>query len=185
MAISLLGLPGELLNNILSYLQADALLTFGQTCSEAHRFINANGNSTLWKHTFLNTYDAPISWSTTAGAPAVPNKADRDARPEDQWDYYSHLRQRTMIVRLIKGEEVDLKDDHSEAVRTILSIIDTARPRSGPEMPSSLNLDVLANLGGQRNLDRIILARQMEPLGQIPSVSPLVSSGWFPSVKFD
>jgi hypothetical protein len=165
--VNLLELPAELLNNALSYLQADALVAFGRTSSQAHKFINI-ANSTLWKSTFLNTYDNPLPWST--GVHTLPNRADQAAKPVDGWDYFFHLRQRTIITRLITGQELNMKDDHTEAVRTILSIIETART-SG----CSLNLHVLADLSerGQKNIDRIIHARQMEVLRQIPPVSPL------------
>ena len=166
--VNLLELPAELLNNALSYLQADALVAFGRTSSQAHKFINI-ANSTLWKNTFLNTYDNPLLWSTRV--PALPKRADQAAKPGDDWDYFFHLRQRTIISRLVTGHELNMKDDYTEAIRTILSIIETARTRG-----CSLNLDVLADLSerGQRNLDRIIHARQMEVLSRIPSVSPLL-----------
>lgn len=164
--VNILELPAELLNNALSYLQADALVAFGRTSSHAHKFINT-ANSTLWKHIFLNTYDNPPLW--TNRALALLQTADQAAKPVDDRDYFFHLRQRTSIRRLITGQELSMKDDHTEAIQTILSIIETAKTG-----PCSLNLDVLADLSerGQRNLDRIIHARQMQVLSRMPSVSP-------------
>jgi hypothetical protein len=161
MAISVLDLPAELLTNVLSYLQADALLAFGHSCTDAHKFINAKVNPTLWKRTFLNTYD-PLPCS------GLNTTLQVDAKAVNEYDYFSLLRQRTVIVRRITAEgELGSKDDHTGAISTLLSIIETANPKPNPGTPPSLNLDVLAKLDGRPNLERIIHARQMDVCGPV------------------
>ena len=175
---TLLSLPAELLNNALSYLEAFDLVAFGQTCTQAHKFITPN-NSTLWRRTFLNSYDDPDNlWPTQ-----LPTRRKANLHIADDWDWFSQLRQRTITARTITANEpIDVKLDLSETIDILLNMIDTAKTKPNaaeiergvePQVDDrrSLNLKILANLSdrGQRNLDRIIHARQIEVLTQIPS----------------
>lgn len=175
---TLLSLPAELLNNALSYLEATDLVAFGQTCTHAHKFIRPD-NSTLWRHTFLNSYDDPDTlWSTQ-----VPTRRKANQHNADDWDWFSQLRERAINTRIITSQEpIDVNRDLTATVDILLNIVDTAKAKpnaaeiergdeSQVDDRRSLNLKILADLSdrGQRNLDRIIHARQIEVLTNIPA----------------
>lgn len=174
----LLNLPAELLNNALSYLEADDVIAFSRTCSRAHKFVTPD-NSTLWRQVFLNSYDNPDRrWS--AELPTA-RKANQDV--VDNWDWFFRLRQRMTVVRLITAEKlINVTADYTEVVQILLNMIETAKTRPSPadiargiepqiDDRRSLNIDVLTELSDRRhnNLDRIIHARQMDLLAHIPS----------------
>jgi hypothetical protein len=85
----LIDLPSEVLNNVLSFLDASDIALFGCTCRQARDLTNPT-NQLLWKNAFLRVYDDP------AESLARYPKSFQDNASSPDW--YAELRSRTTAV---------------------------------------------------------------------------------------
>ncbi|KIW99616.1 uncharacterized protein Z518_11029 [Rhinocladiella mackenziei CBS 650.93] len=156
--MEILDLPQELLSNILSFLDPEAIVRFGRTCKTALGFITPQ-NQILWRSAFLQLFDDPNdAWVLTPGSPQASNLED--------WDWYRELLRRRRALRAIKSKWCALNmplpnvEDHIDA---LLSIVDTAkfaptaRDMANGKLPtaddrsSSRNLLILSNTDRYRD----------------------------------
>jgi hypothetical protein len=97
---NLIDLPSEVLENVLSFLDASDTALFGCTCRQARDLTNPT-NQLLWRHAFLRVYDDPAE-----SLMRYPKSfQDNVLSP----DWYAELRSRTTAVSTL----ADMKSPQS------------------------------------------------------------------------
>lgn len=152
---TLFHLPPEVLYQILVYLPYPNLISFAQTCRQAHSFSSPK-NQLLWQAVFLHQFDDPRDrWASL-----TKTGQDLAKQRERTWDWYHELRRRVIALRWVRydGNDAALLWDQTEIeelTETFLDILDTAKsyPTAGevaagkkPEFDDralSMNLNLL------------------------------------------
>lgn len=153
--MAFLGLPQELLSNILSFLEPNSIIHFGQTCKTALEFVSPR-NQILWKSAFLHVFDDPRdALSTTPGSNPDSMVAD--------FDWHRELTKSLLALREIQSRSCGADVRAENHIDALLNILDTAKfaPTTGDiakgKLPqeddrnSSLNLQILSNLSQHRD----------------------------------
>lgn len=122
----LLGLPREILSQILCFLHPTNLIAFGQTCQTALLYISPK-DQILWRDSFLQAFDDPfVAWSAL-----LPSARSANASQEAHWDWYARLRERCIALQSIATADKIQRRTHMERNADVLvNIIETAH--NGP-----------------------------------------------------
>lgn len=153
--MDLLNLPQELLSNVLSFLNPQAIIQFGRTCKTAHGLIKPE-NHILWKSAFLHIFDDPNdAWSM------MPQAAQCSAN--NDWGWHRELTKRLWALRDIQSRWCGANPRAEDDIDALLGILDTAKfaptPRdiANGKLPkeddrnTSFNLQILSSLGQSRD----------------------------------
>jgi hypothetical protein len=127
--MQILQLPQELLDHTLSFLHPEDIIRFGQTCKQAHAFVNPQ-NQLLWRSAFLYVFDDPKdAWSMMPESWA--HQAESLRVYTRTWDWHRELVRRLSTLRAIRSKWcADVEAPRAqEYLDTLLSILDTAKPR--------------------------------------------------------
>ncbi len=153
--MAMLDLPHEILANILSFLEPQSIIRFGQSCKVAYTSVGPQ-NQILWKSAFLHVFDDPNeAWSIMPGN--HPLTADRS------WDWHAELSRRFMALRAVQSRWCGANSPAEAYIDALLSILDTAKFTLSPrdlangktpkedDRYTSLNIQILSNLAERRD----------------------------------
>lgn len=118
----LLGLPQELIGNVLTFLDACDLVSFGATCKYARSHLDPSSNQLLWRSAFLHAYDEPISAYRMQRHTSTPQQRT--------WDWYHELKRRFMTSRYLdRHTEARFEHplDEETMIEVLLDMIDTSK----------------------------------------------------------
>jgi hypothetical protein len=171
--MSIINLPQEILAHILTFLEPQSILHFGQSCKTAYSSVGPQ-NQVLWKSAYLHVFDDPNdAWSM------MPEKALSTSNR--QWDWHKELARKFMALRGVQSRECGSSSRADEYIEGLLSILDTAKfapnkhdlargivPREDDRY-TSLNLQILANLAECRDgIESLIHDSPLQPrLGRL------------------
>jgi hypothetical protein len=121
----LIGLPPEILELVLSFLDPYDLVSFCQVCKYAATFASPS-NPTVWRHAFLHMWDDPgQAWSAL-----LPSARSRHGADEAAWNWYSKVRERCAALKVMTTANQDYRRQNlGSATDVLVDIIETAYAR--------------------------------------------------------
>lgn len=121
----LVGLPPEILDLVLSFLDPYDLVSFGLVCKYAATLISPS-HPTVWRHAFLHMWDDPKqAWSAL-----LPSARSENGATEAAWDWHSKVRDRCATLKVLTTANKDYRRENlAWATDALVDIIDTAYTR--------------------------------------------------------
>lgn len=124
----LLGLPPEILELVLAFLDPYDLVSFGRTCKYAATFISPS-STTIWRHAFLHMWDDP----NHAWVALLPSARSANATNEAAWSWHSKVGERCTAIKAITATDTDYRRQNlGSATNALVDIIETAYSRPWP-----------------------------------------------------